>query len=48
LFGNAAPRLVEIFGIKVEAELAGEMLYIVMTTSRASSAGSGPRLAKRE
>jgi D-3-phosphoglycerate dehydrogenase len=29
LFGNAAPRLVEIFGIKVEAELAGEMLYIV-------------------
>jgi D-3-phosphoglycerate dehydrogenase len=29
LFGNAAPRLVEIFGVKVEAELAGEMLYIV-------------------
>ena len=29
LFGNSAPRLVEIFGIKVEAELAGEMLYIV-------------------
>jgi D-3-phosphoglycerate dehydrogenase len=29
LFGNAAPRLVEIFGIKVEAELAGEMLYVV-------------------
>jgi D-3-phosphoglycerate dehydrogenase len=29
LFGNAAPRLVEIFGIKVEAELTGEMLYIV-------------------
>ena len=29
LFGNSAPRLVEIFGIKVEAELAGEMIYIV-------------------
>ncbi len=29
LFGNAAPRLVEIFGIKVEAELEGHMLYIV-------------------
>jgi D-3-phosphoglycerate dehydrogenase / 2-oxoglutarate reductase len=29
LFGNEAPRLVEMFGIKVEAELAGEMIYIV-------------------
>src|SRR4030095_15381749 len=29
LFGNSAPRLVEIFGIKVEADLAGEMIYIV-------------------
>jgi D-3-phosphoglycerate dehydrogenase len=29
LFGNAAPRLVEMFGIKVEAELTGEMIYIV-------------------
>ncbi|MBA3676699.1 MAG: phosphoglycerate dehydrogenase [Sphingosinicella sp.] len=29
LFGNAAPRLVEIFGIRVEAELQGEMIYIV-------------------
>ncbi|QPQ54802.1 phosphoglycerate dehydrogenase [Allosphingosinicella flava] len=29
LFGNAAPRLVEMFGIKVEAELKGEMIYIV-------------------
>jgi D-3-phosphoglycerate dehydrogenase len=29
LFGNAAPRLVEIFGINVEAELTGEMIYIV-------------------
>ena len=29
LFGNAYPRLVEIFGIKVEADLGGPMLYIV-------------------
>jgi D-3-phosphoglycerate dehydrogenase len=29
LFSNSAPRLVEIFGIKIEAELQGEMLYIV-------------------
>jgi D-3-phosphoglycerate dehydrogenase len=28
LFGNAAARLVEIFGIQVEAELTGEMIYI--------------------
>jgi D-3-phosphoglycerate dehydrogenase len=29
LFGNSSPRLVDIFGIKVEAELDGEMIYIV-------------------
>ena len=29
LFGNAAPRLVDMFGINVEAELEGEMIYIV-------------------
>ena len=29
LFGNAIPRLVEMFGIKVEADLAGPMLYVV-------------------
>ncbi|MCW3798181.1 phosphoglycerate dehydrogenase [Sphingomonas sp. BN140010] len=29
LFGNKAPRLVEMFGVGVEAELAGAMLYIV-------------------
>ncbi len=29
LFGNSAPRLVELFGIKVEADLDGNMLYIV-------------------
>lgn len=29
LFGNRAPRLVELFGIKVEADLVGHMLYVV-------------------
>ena len=29
LFGNKAPRLVDIFGVGVEADLAGSMLYIV-------------------
>ncbi|CAM4096934.1 phosphoglycerate dehydrogenase [Novosphingobium lubricantis] len=29
LFGNADPRLVEIFGIGIEADLDGDMLYIV-------------------
>ncbi len=29
LFGNTAPRLVEIFGINIEADLDGHMLYIV-------------------
>ena len=29
LFGNRAPRLVKIFGIPVEAELTGQMIYIV-------------------
>ncbi|MCB2072134.1 MAG: phosphoglycerate dehydrogenase [Novosphingobium sp.] len=29
LFGNEAPRLVEIFGIGIEADLDGHMLYIV-------------------
>lgn len=29
LFGNEAPRLVELFGIKVEADLDGPMLYVV-------------------
>ena len=29
LFANAAPRLVDLFGIRVEAELEGDMIYIV-------------------
>ena len=29
LFGNASPRLVDMFGVGIEAELEGEMLYFV-------------------
>jgi len=29
LFSNSRPRLVELFGIKVEADLVGDMLYVV-------------------
>ncbi|MBA3666335.1 MAG: phosphoglycerate dehydrogenase [Sphingomonas sp.] len=29
LFGNSGPRLVEMFGVEVEAELEGAMIYIV-------------------
>ncbi len=29
LFGDAAPRLVEMFGIAIEADLSGEMIYTV-------------------
>jgi D-3-phosphoglycerate dehydrogenase len=31
LFGNKAPRLVELFGVEIEGELAGSMIYIVNT-----------------
>ena len=31
LFGNKAPRLVDIFGVEVEAELDGAMIYLVNT-----------------
>ncbi|MDQ3078546.1 MAG: phosphoglycerate dehydrogenase [Pseudomonadota bacterium] len=31
LFGNKAPRLVDIFGVEVEAELVGSMIYLVNT-----------------
>ena len=31
LFGNSGPRLVEMFGVEIEAELDGSMIYIVNT-----------------
>jgi hypothetical protein len=46
LFSNAEPRLVELFGIKVEAELTGDMMYIVNEDAPASSAASAPCWAR--
>src|SRR3546814_10039563 len=37
LFGSEAPRLVEIFGIGIEADLAGHMLYIINAEDRKST-----------
>jgi len=46
LFGNAAPRLVEIFGIGIEADLAGDMLYIVNTDAPGFIGSIGTLLGK--
>jgi D-3-phosphoglycerate dehydrogenase len=47
LFGNAAPRLVEIFGIRVEAELTGEMIYVVNNDQPGFIGRSARRSARR-
>src|SRR5215208_3970150 len=46
LFGNRAPRLVSIFGIPVEAELAGQMIYIVNTDAPGFIGALGTRLGE--
>jgi D-3-phosphoglycerate dehydrogenase len=46
LFGNRAPRLVEIFGIRVEAELTGQMIYIVNTDAPGFIGALGTRLGE--
>ena len=46
LFGNTKPRLVELFGIKVEAELAGPMLYIVNEDAPGFIGGIGTLLGE--
>jgi D-3-phosphoglycerate dehydrogenase len=46
LFGNRAPRLVTIFGIRVEAELAGQMIYIVNTDAPGFIGALGTRLGE--
>jgi D-3-phosphoglycerate dehydrogenase len=46
LFGNRAPRLVKIFGIPVEAELAGQMIYIVNTDAPGFIGALGTRLGE--
>ena len=46
LFGNRAPRLVRIVGIPVEAELAGQMIYIVNTDAPGFIGALGTRLGE--
>lgn len=48
LFGNRAPRLVSIFGIGVEAELAGQMIYIVNTDAPGFIGALGTRLGENK
>ncbi len=46
LFGNGQPRLVEIFGISVEADLDGDMIYIVNTDAPGFIGSIGTVLGK--
>jgi D-3-phosphoglycerate dehydrogenase len=46
LFGNRAPRLVKIVGIPVEAELTGQMIYIVNTDAPGFIGALGTRLGE--
>ncbi len=46
LFGNRAARLVKIFGIPVEAELTGQMIYIVNTDEPGFIGALGTRLGE--
>ena len=46
LFGNRAPRLVQIFGIPVEAELTGQMIYIVNDDQPGFIGALGTRLGE--
>jgi D-3-phosphoglycerate dehydrogenase len=46
LFGNRAPRLVNIFGVPVEAELAGQMIYIVNTDAPGFIGALGTKLGE--
>ncbi|MEO8454337.1 MAG: phosphoglycerate dehydrogenase [Sphingomicrobium sp.] len=48
LFGNRAPRLVKIFGIPVEAELAGQMIYIVNTDAPGFIGALGTKLGENK
>jgi D-3-phosphoglycerate dehydrogenase len=48
LFGNRAPRLVGIFGIQVEAELAGQMIYIVNDDAPGFIGALGTTLGENE
>jgi D-3-phosphoglycerate dehydrogenase len=46
LFGNRAPRLVKIFGIPVEADLNGQMIYIVNDDAPGFIGALGTRLGE--
>jgi D-3-phosphoglycerate dehydrogenase len=46
LFGNRAPRLVNIFGVPIETELAGQMIYIVNTDAPGFIGALGTRLSE--
>jgi len=46
LFGNRAPRLVNIFGVAVEAELTGQMIYIVNTDAPGFIGALGTKLGE--
>jgi D-3-phosphoglycerate dehydrogenase / 2-oxoglutarate reductase len=48
LFGNRAPRLVKIFGIPVEAELTGQMIYIVNTDAPGFIGALGTKLGENK
>jgi D-3-phosphoglycerate dehydrogenase len=48
LFGNRAPRLVKIFGIPVEADLAGQMIYIVNNDQPGFIGALGTRLGAND
>jgi D-3-phosphoglycerate dehydrogenase len=46
LFGNRAPRLVNIFGIPVEADLNGQMIYIVNSDAPGFIGALGTKLGE--
>jgi D-3-phosphoglycerate dehydrogenase len=46
LFGNRAARLVKIFGIPVEADLTGQMIYIVNTDAPGFIGALGTKLGE--
>jgi D-3-phosphoglycerate dehydrogenase len=46
LFGNRAPRLVDIFGVTVEAELTPRMIYIVNTDAPGFIGALGTKLGE--
>jgi D-3-phosphoglycerate dehydrogenase len=46
LFGNGAPRLVSIFGVPIEADLSGQIIYIVNTDAPGFIGALGTKLGE--